>query len=468
MPADSQHSSYASGAAKWARCRDAIAGQDAVHAAGEKYLPRLAEQKQDDYDAYKKRATFFNATGRTVDGLVGMVFRKAPVVQLPAGMDQIAQDIDLAGTTLEGFSEKLTREVIGVGRFGVLVEYPRVDAQPVSQAQAAAQNLRPYASVYPTESIINWKLERVNNVMQPVLVVLSEHYEVSNDGFESKCEPQLRALMLTAEGYQQQLYRKDDKGNWVPFEGPIIPLMNNKPLPFIPFYAFGPTANDLTIQDPPLLDLVDLNLAHYRVTADYEHGCHFTGLPMLMIMGVTLKENEKVSVGSQQALVTDNPQADGKFIEFTGQGLQALENNLKSKEAQMAAIGARMLAPEKSGVEAADTLAIRQNGETAVLASIASLASQGLTKMLAFMAEWAAAGGEVVVKLNTDYMPKGMTAQELAELVKAYQSGAISFETLFDNLQRGEIIDATKTVEEEREQIADDGTPTGGADDGNN
>jgi hypothetical protein len=54
-----------------------------------------------------------------------------------------------------------------------------------------------------------------------------------------------------------------------------------------------------------------------------------------------------------------------------------------------------------------------------------------------------------------------MTAQELAELVKAHQAGAISFATLFDNLQRGEIIRSEKTAEQEKEEIAEDGPALG-------
>jgi hypothetical protein len=91
-------------------------------------------------------------------------------------------------------------EVIELGRIGYLVEYPVVVAQPASAAAAAQLNLRPYVSKYAAESIINWKMARVNNVMQPVLVVLMEEYELDgNDGFESKCAPQIRALQLTPD-----------------------------------------------------------------------------------------------------------------------------------------------------------------------------------------------------------------------------------------------------------------------------
>jgi hypothetical protein len=70
----------------------------------------------------------------------------------------------------------------------------------------------------------------------------------------------------------------------------------------------------------------------------------------------------------------------------------------------MAAIGARMLAPEKAGVEAQGTLMMRQNGESSVLASIAEMVSDGLTKMLQFMGEWAGVTDPSInVSLNTDF-----------------------------------------------------------------
>jgi len=44
-------------------------GQHLLAALGlrdEKYLPRLAEQSQADYDAYRARGSFFNATARSL------------------------------------------------------------------------------------------------------------------------------------------------------------------------------------------------------------------------------------------------------------------------------------------------------------------------------------------------------------------------------------------------------------------
>jgi hypothetical protein len=79
MPAQSTHPDYDANQAAWLRARDVIAGEDAVKAAGETYLPRLDSQADDEYLAYKTRASFFNASVRTADGypcrLTGIVRR---------------------------------------------------------------------------------------------------------------------------------------------------------------------------------------------------------------------------------------------------------------------------------------------------------------------------------------------------------------------------------------------------------
>jgi hypothetical protein len=461
MAIDSRHSTYEAGHAKWVKCRDASAGQDAVHAKGKLYLPELKDQTPADYDAYKSRASYFNATGRTLEGLVGMVFRKEPEFDLPTSMEGVRDDIDLNGTSATGLAKHILTQVLNVGRHGILVEYPTVTEQPTNLAMAQARNLRPYTSNYCAESILNWRVTRINNVMQPDLVVLAEEHHEPVDEYSSKVYPQIRELRLgevTRPGGEKMMCYYQDE--YAPIGGPIIPMMNSVPLNFIPFYMFGPETNDFTMQDPPLLDLVNLNLAHYRVTADYEHGCHFTGLPMLLLAGIEVKDNEKIYLGSQTAVVTGNSNAHGEFVEFQGQGMGALEKNLDRKEAQMAAIGARMLAPEKTGVEAEGTMKMRTNGESSVLAAMAQLISKGMTDILQFMALWSGVNVAVSMKLSTDYMPAGMSAQELAELVKAWQSGAISFETMFENLKRGEIISEKKTVELEKQEIEDGSTPT--------
>lgn len=448
---DTENEHYKHWASTWAKCRDSIAGQEAVHAGKETYLPRLGNQKDDEYKAYLLRTLYFNASGRTVDGMTGMLFRKAPVFTYPAALEAIVQDVDMAGTALIAFAEELAEEICKVGRVGVLVDYPQVQTVGMTLGQAQSAGLRPYATIYKTEAIIDWRYERINNQQKLSMVKLKERVEVRESEFEYKYIDQIRVLDLFDGRYRVRLFQKDNT-DWNQVGEDAFPLMNNAPLREIPFLIATPNGSH-EVCKPPLLDLVNVNLSHYRSTADYEHGLHFTGLPTPVFWGAQIAEGDSITIGSANALAYPDPNGHAEYLEFQGAGLTNLRDALKDKVEMMAALGSKILAPEKRAAEAAETAQIHRQSENAILASLAYSISGTLTKMLQWLAEWSRAGGEVKAEINTDFAPVSMDAQTLRELTNAYLAGAISFETYFWNLQQGEVIKPESTVEDERELI---------------
>ncbi len=486
MPVTTKHPDYLRNIEKWERCRDAVDGEDAIKAKGEKYLPRLSGQEPQtasvlkssregvnttgdkDYKAYKSRALWYNATARTVEGLTGLIFRKAPIITIPASMAAITEDITMGGTGLEEFAEKITREVVTVARSGVLVEYPVVSANdPLTVSEVEKMGLRPYWSFYPAESIINWKTGRIRNHTTITSVVLKENYfEVDpDDEFKQIDSEQYRVLDLYENVYRQRVFRKEGK-EWKQFGEDIFPLMNGKSMDFIPFVFFSRTINAFEIQKSPIQDLVDVNISHYRTTADLENGAHWTGIPTPVFIGNFISDDDdeitEVKLGSTTGINLEKD-GDAKFLEFTGQGLEALEKRAEKKEQMMAVLGARILAQEKKMVESAETASIHRAGESSILASIANSISEMLTKLLVITRDWAGikGSGEVKIELNTDFVPTQMTAQELTAIVQAWQSGGISSAELYWNLQKGEIVSSKKTFEEHQGELENQGPGLG-------
>lgn len=454
-----QHPDYERYAAKWKRCRDAIAGQDAVHAAGIAYLKRLTEQKPGEYEAYKQRASFFNASWRTIQGFQGMLYRKDPTLDVPAAIEAYLDDVTMAGQSFLSFAKQVSFEVLAVGRVGVLVDHPTrpEGVSAITQDVATRLGLRPTLQSYSAESMINWHYERIDNQYVLSRLVLKETVrEQSPDSeFEAEEIDQYRVLdLVPGDGgvvYRQRVFRIEKDKDVLISE--VYPLMNNKPLTRIPFKCISPDGSEMSLDDPPLIDLIDLNLSHYRTTADYEHGCHFTGLPTLFLSGMQTEDNNKIMLGSQAAILAPDPNARGMFIEFSGQGLQALEKNLDRKERQMAVLGARMLADEKSQVETLGATAIKRTGENSALSSVAISTSEGLQAQLELFARWAGFDGEVVFEINREFLPVMMDAQQLTALFAGVQGGHISEAELFDLLKRGDVIDGEKTLEEHQAEV---------------
>lgn len=452
------HPEYDATATKWQRCRDCVSGGDAVKAAGTRYLPRLADQTDTDYQAYKTRAKFFNATWRTIQALTGMLFRRPPVVDVPESVNALLKDVTMSGVSFITFAQQIAMETLTVGRVGILVDYPSQSTEGMTAAEAAKLNLRPVMQRYETESIINWKTAWIGNKTALTLVVLTEEAALEGNEFEHKTETRYRVLDLFNGAYRVRVFRIDDKGEDEQVGGDIFPVMSGKPLDFIPFFFLGVDDTTPQLDLPPFLDLVDLNLDHYRMSADHKHGLHFTGLPTGVITGYRPEnENDKLYVGAAHFLVLPDPQAKASFLEYTGQGLGAIVQELERTEQQMAILGARLLTAEKKATETAQTAQIHRAGESSVLSSIASTISRALTQALTLFSKWAGSDAECKVELNQEFLPPEMTPQELSALVSAWQTGAISMQVLFDQLQKKEVIASDLTLEEMQAQIGSEG-----------
>jgi hypothetical protein len=452
MAVDTKHEEYDEHYDQWERCEHAAEGQDEIHEYGVAYLPRLSGQTDQEYKAYKQRALFYNATQRTIDGLTGLLFIKPPITEYPQGLESITADVTMSGVNLHQFAEMVAEEVVMLGRAGVLVDHPPM-TEALTLAQAQEQGMRPYMRLYDAESIINWRTERIAGVEMLVLVVLEEEYEIYKDEFEYECKEQYRVLDLVNGVYRQRVFRKDERGNFYVAET-IFPTSQGRPIARIPFEFFGIRDNTPSVDKPPLLDLVDVNLSHYRTTADYEHGLHFTGLPTPVVTGFYSDDSSaQLRIGSGTAWLLPDPSSQAFYLEFTGQGLSELREALRAKEAMMATLGARILAPERKVSETAQAAAIHQAGENSVLASIAQSISIGLTHCLEWMVNWTGLTGLVKVEINRVYLPNSLTYQDVQALVQSWQAGAISHQTLFDNLVKGDIIAADTNFADELERI---------------
>jgi len=455
MPVTSTHSSYDSHSSQWSRCRDCAEGSDAVKKRGIAYLPQLEAMDLASYDAYKQRALFFGATGRTIQGLAGAVFRKPFSFEYPQSFEDQLERITPDGLSVDEFSRRVVTEVLTTGRVGLLVDAPAKE-----DADSA------YVATYTAESIRNWRVTDINGELVLTMIVLEEVYAKSDpsDEFDVENQPQYRVLRLVPGGgdssyrYQTDVYRQTNKevDSWAAVADlSVLPTRNGVPIDRIPFWFVNSSNMTPSPDKPPLLDMVDVNLSHYRTCADLEHGAHYTALPTAVLTG--FPTDNSYAIGSGKAWVVDDVQAKATFLEYKGSGLTSLSDLKRDKEQALAVLGARMLESQKKGVEAEGTHKIRQSGEQGALATIVKTASQGIETALKYLLWWSGASdaqvNEVVFDLNTDFISARMEPQQLKALMEAHQASQISQDTFLHNLKEGEILPQDRTIEEEKALI---------------
>ena len=141
-------------------------------------------------------------------------------------------------------------------------------------------------------------------------------------------------------------------------------------------------------------------------------------------------------------------------MEYKGDGLGTVLENMARKKAEMAAMGARLLEEQKKSTEAAETVRLRQSGDQASLVGMVEVVEAILNKALSFAVVWAGYAADAVeIRLNKDLIAITATPEELNALGKALTDRNISFETFYHNLERLELTRPGVDADEEQEAI---------------
>ena len=455
MSVDEKHPQYTRFVRRWAEMRDHIAGTERIKERGEKYLPKPAAMRdpQDPkgersaYNAYKTRAQYPEIVGPSIRSMSGVIHREKAGYEYPDALEYLRERATLDSATLEQLHRRISRELLGVGRCGLMVD-------------TAEQGGDPYIALYQTEAIINW-----HETDQGVdMVVLDESdWEMNPETFAWTYVHWHRVLLLEDGQYVVRLYREG-----VQMTEDITPQRRGggrlESLPFV----FVDT-NDLTPEpdEVPLYGLAQIAAGIYRVDADYRQALFLIAQPQRWVSGVKT-ENVPSAWGSNIVFVMEDPQAQAGILEFTGQGVGAQRQAMIDGFEQAAQFGARLY-DRTSGQESGEARKIRHGQETATLATIAQTGAAGLEQALGWCAEFMGANSdEVQVEVDTDFMDRTLGAQEMAAIIQAAGQGVISDQTAYEQMQAGGRADTERTWEEERELIEQGGLGMLGREGGGN
>lgn len=418
-------------AERWVITRAVVNGDQAVKKA--RVLPFLNPQDQSDANkarnlAYVERAVFYNATGRTLDGLLGIAFMKDPALTLPEYLAYLRTNADGAKNSIYQQSQGVVANVLQSGRHGLLVDFD------------ARLNL-PVIKSYAAESIINWRY--TDNEL--VLVVLVESVDVEMpDGYGIETVLQYRELFLRDGQCVCRVWRADNRGvvtqaltwdvNGVPVEEIIMRTQSKPSLDFIPFRFVGSQNNDATIDHVPLYALAKLNVAHFRNSADYEDSVFYVGQAQPWISGlneewVTFLESRKSTmyVGSRAPFVLPQGGAFG-FAQPAPNTL--VKEAMDQKEIQMVALGARLLDQNALQVTATQNENDKEVSTSVLSTCVANVneAYQTAIAWCALMLDKALSekDAQATFKINQDYSRTMVDAPALTALVAAWQTGVIA------------------------------------------
>ncbi len=428
---DLYHPQFIEFLTKWQKVEDVCSGEETVKCRNEIYLPRLHGQSDAEYRSFQARATFFGATKRTREALIGMLLRKPPKITVPKEIETLLGDIDLEGGSAKNWIRAVCAQTVSTGRSATVCDWNEAEK-------------RPYLSFYPAVNVVNWFEERLDGRKELTLLTLKECAE-ERAGSTVTIKDVYREYSIDKETGNVQIVTKQGGTNGEFIEQPpIFPLRRGLPLKRIPAVVHNASHLGWNVGEVPLLDIADLNIHLYMASADIWNGRHVAGVPTPWATGVD--EKTELILGTSKAWVASDEKAKFGWLEFQGQGLQSLKEGIEEIKSEMAILGARLLFDGKSGVEAFDTVKLRAVSETAALSNMSGFLTASLTMAIRWLIWWEGTMVEPTdidptmgVIVNDDFVDTPMDSTTLAALVAAFQADAISFSTFYHQLKNGEI-----------------------------
>lgn len=427
---------YKTAAPQWALVRSVCRGGEDIKS----YLPELEEQdnkrKKKRNKDYQDRAVFYPITGNTRNGMIGMAFKKDPLVAVTEKLSCLKDDADGAGSSIYQLAQSSLESILEVGRHGLYVDYN-------------SDSKLPYIFQYQAEDIINWRADRINGRTILTLVVLREMVE-EEDGFGFKDTIQYRVLAIEDGKFICRVYRKPAGSSVYQIHSEYIPeRAGNGAWDEIPFTFIGAQNNDHTIDEAPLLGLAKINLGHYRNSADYEDSVFFCGQVQPYIGGLNeqwrdwLQENG-VMVGSRSPILLPDK---GSYGYVQAQPNMLAKEAMDSKRDYMVALGAQLVSSD-SKVKTIIQSVGEQSAQTSILSICCSNVSDAFSKALMWCAEYLGLDTkDTSFEINKDLVNHIADSSMIREIVAAWQSGATRKSDLVRSLQKYDVIDPADDVD---------------------
>ena len=451
MPVSDQNADYINALPNWMLVGDCVDGARAVKSRGKTYLPQpnpddTSAANVERYKTYKERANFVNFTGHTKTGLLGLVFRNDTDTDIPQGIEYLIEDANGAGLSLDQLTRDVIGETIEAGRYGLLVDYP-MSMEGVTRADENALNMRANILPYKASSILNWRTIMVGGIKRLSLVVLLEQAEiVGGDGFSSQVEDQYRVLRLTDGYYTVQTYNKEGE----PVTEELEPRnATGGRWDTIPFTFVGAQNNDETVDKAPLIDIAEVNISHYRNSADYEDSSFMVGQPTPFVTGLSQSWVDEVLkggvvIGSRQMLLL--PEGGNAGL-IQANPNQMPERGMVMKEAQMVMLGARLIMDNK-GVETAEAARIRFSGQNSLLGLVVGNVESAMIQCMVWAGEFMGSTEEITYIINREFYDATLNPQSIMAQIQLMDRGVIADTDLRTNLRKGGLIAAGRTDDE--------------------
>lgn len=416
-------------------------------------FPFSEELKAEDPKLWQRRkdslidgAAFFPVASNTLVGYSGQAFSRPYLLNLPTKLEVLESDIDAAGTTFEQQLKQAFIYAMAYNFGGLLIDFFKPDGvTQVSVNDLASRKAGAAIRLIAPGDIIDWAYENKNGNKILTYIKLRFLDEQVKDLADFKrdvvVEENERFLDIRLiEGKVYHASRMTIDGQEI-----VKPLQEFKNssganLGYIPFTFFGADTNKGFLSVAEFYKLIDLNLAHFRSSADFDEAAAVAGQGSIVLAGITEEWNREVLKGKigygVRRYIPLNEGASASMLQLAP-NILAFES-MKHKENQMLAIGARLAERTSNSLEKTATeVKSGDNYKGSVLSNC--IGNLQVAYLWAFTVAGEYVGDtkikEDFLKLNTNFNIEKLTLEERHQLVSEWQAKVITVEELRETLK---------------------------------
>lgn len=418
-------------------CRNLMGGTAHMQSLTTEYLPIEEGEAEADYTRRLERGYLFNGMRRAVKTLSGKPFTK-PIRrsnEMSDPMREFLENVDLQGNRLEVFGRSLLEEAMVDGIAFIRVDFPMLQDEDGRQktevplSEVETRGLRPYWQIVTADQVLGWRISEDGELIQARIYSCSQE-PVGMFGVVSVH----RILVLEPGIFHRYKYDLETR-NWIGdgfgASGPADKI------PLVPI-AFG--SLDPMRGVPPLRDLADINLAHYRSTCDQRNILHIARVPILFGRGIN-DDGENVGISPNTALMVKEPSADLSWVETQGNSIAAGKDDLADLQEQMAESALELLVP-RTGNFTATAASLGVADSVSEMQANALALTDGLNRAIALTSEMMprSTGSSVpeagYVDVHTDFAFSFRDIQEMQLIMEVRKNEDLSRKYLIAALDK--------------------------------
>jgi len=202
------------------------------------------------------------------------------------------------------------------------------------------------------------------------------------------------------------------------------------------------------MQPIPLISVANCSVQIYRKEADLANSEYLSCNPTLCIVGATNDENLPNVVGSSVMIVLPNEQARIFYTETDTAALRHVASHIKDLYEEAIRHGVAVLDARK-GVEAAESLRIRQSTQSASIYSVFLASMNAIKQGLDAMCDWGGYNKEEVVVDAPSSLTQGIPDSTILDkIMSGFTEGVIPLEVIHRYLVYSGLLEQTVGYDE--------------------